>query len=215
LEGAGASSRTGKGKLRGELLIEDLPLFPLNAVLFPGGRLPLRIFEQRYMEMAKACLRDGAPFGVCLIREGDEVGAPATPAGVGCLARIAEWDMPQLGLLQVTARGEQRFRILERRVQPDGLARASVEVLAEDADSLLPENLAACVRLLERVIEQHPALFDRPHRLDSCSWVSSRLADLLPLPLEAKQALLELADARARLERLHTLVRPDLLDVTF
>lgn len=64
-------------------------------MLFPGGRLPLRIFEQRYMEMAKACIRDGSPFGVCLIREGREVGAPATPVEVGCLARIGHWDMPQ------------------------------------------------------------------------------------------------------------------------
>src|SRR5229473_6626536 len=112
--------------------MQDLALFPLNVVLFPGGRLPLRIFEQRYMEMAKACLRDSAPFSVCLIREGAEVGRPATPVDIGCLARIAEWDMPQLGLLQVIARGEARFRILTRRVQADGLARASIEILPED-----------------------------------------------------------------------------------
>jgi Lon protease-like protein len=177
-------------------------------VLFPGGRLPLRIFESRYMEMAKACLRDGSAFGVCLIREGAEVGQPAIPATIGCLARISEWDMPQLGVLQVTARGERRFRILERRVQPDGLARASIEVLAEEADAPIPESAAACVKLLERVIGEHPELLARPHRLDSCSWVSSRLAELLPLPLEARQALLELDDARTRLERLAALVRP-------
>jgi Lon protease-like protein len=81
-------------------------------VLFPGGRLPLRIFEQRYMEMAKACLRDGTPFGVCLIRDGAEVGAAATPMEVGTLAKIESWDMPQLGVLQVSALGERRFRIL-------------------------------------------------------------------------------------------------------
>ena len=119
-------------------------------MLFPGGRLPLRIFEQRYLEMAKACLRDNSPFGVCLIREGAEVGAAATPAQVGTLARISAWDMPQLGLLQVTALGERRFRILERRVLPDGLARASVELLPEEADSPIPANCAICVRLLER-----------------------------------------------------------------
>ena len=186
-----------------------MPLFPLNTVLFPGGRLPLRIFEQRYMEMAKACLRDGSAFGVCSIRQGQEVGQPAIPAEIGCLARIVDWDMPQLGLLQVTARGERRFRILERRVQPDGLARGRIEVLPEEDDSVVPENLSRCVKLLERVIEQHPELLERPHRLDSCSWVSSRLAELLPLPLDAKQTLLELDDARARLERLSALVRPD------
>jgi Lon protease-like protein len=180
-------------------------------VLFPGGRLPLRIFEQRYMEMAKACLRDGAPFGVCLIREGAEVlvvgaGAPAVPAPVGCLARIAEWDMPQLGLLQVVARGETRFRILEQHVQPDGLARACIEILPADEDSEIPSDCARCVRLLERLIEQQAALFEPPHRLASCSWVGLRLAELLPLPLEAKQEYLEMTDARARLERLNSLL---------
>jgi Lon protease-like protein len=158
------------------------------------------------MEMAKACLRDGSPFGVCLIREGAEVGAPATPVEVGCLARIGRWDMPQLGLLEITALGAQRFRILERHVQPDGLALASVELLSEDQDSPIPDTCSGCVRLLERVIEQQSALFEPPHRLDSASWVSARLAELLPLPLAAKQELLELTDARTRLERLNSLL---------
>ena len=190
----------------------DLPLFPLNAVLFPGGRLPLRIFEQRYMEMAKACLRDRQPFGVCLIREGTEVlhgeDAPAVPVEVGCLARISTWDMPQLGLLQVMALGEQRFRILERRVQADGLARGSIEVLPEDSDAPIPESCRQCVRLLERLIEQQASLFEPPHRLDSSAWVSARLAEVLPLPLPAKQELLELWDGRTRLERINALLNP-------
>lgn len=188
--------------------MKDIPLFPLNSVLFPGGRLPLRIFEQRYMDMAKTCLRDGAPFGVCLIREGREVGAAAIPAEVGTLARIGAWDMPQLGLLHVTALGEQRFRIVERRVQADGLARASIRMMEGDVDSTIPPGCIGCVKLLERVIEQQGGLFERPHRLDSSSWVSSRLAEILPLPLPAKQALLELGDARMRIERLNALLRP-------
>lgn len=183
-----------------------VPLFPLNTVLFPGGRLPLRIFEQRYMDMAKACLRDGSPFGVCLIREGREVGAPATPVDIGCTATIAAWDMPQLGVLHVTALGGQRFRIVERRVQADGLALASIEVLSGDQDAPIPDSCAGCVQLLERVLEQQAGLFEPPHRLDSASWVSSRLAEILPLPLAAKQELLELSDARARLERLNALL---------
>jgi hypothetical protein len=187
--------------------MEALPLFPLQTVLFPGGRLPLRIFEQRYMDMAKACLRDGTPFGVCAIREGAEVGAPALPADVGCLARIAQWDMPQLGLLEVVAIGEQRFRILERRVEPSGLQRARVAVLEAERDASVPQNCAACVRLLERVIEQHAGLVAAPYRLDSAIWVSARLAELLPLPLHAKQELLELDDAGERLERLNGLLR--------
>jgi Lon protease-like protein len=188
--------------------MKDVPLFPLNTVLFPGGRLPLRIFEQRYMDMAKTCLRERSAFGVCLIREGREVGAPAVPAEVGTLARIDAWDMPQLGVLQITALGEQRFRILERRVPAAGLARASLELLSADEDSAIPQSCAGCVKLLERVIEQQAGLFQAPHRLDSASWVSARLAELLPLPLPAKQELLELGDARARIERLSALLHP-------
>ena len=186
----------------------EVALFPLNTVLFPGGRLPLRIFEQRYMDMAKACLRDGARFGVCLIREGREVGAPAVPAETGTLARISAWDMQQLGLLQVTALGEQRFRILERRVQADGLARASIQMIEDDVESAIPAACAGCVKLLGRVIEQQAGLFEPPHRLDSASWVSARLTEILPLPLPAKQELLELTDARERIERLNALLRP-------
>jgi uncharacterized protein len=186
--------------------MNDLPLFTLNTVLFPGGRLPLRIFEQRYMAMAKACLRDEAPFGVCLIREGREVGAPATPFPVGCVARIAEWDMPRLGVLEIRAKGERRFRALEQRVEPDGLVRARVELLADEADtdSAIPADCVPCVKLLERLLHQQPALFEpQPHRLDSSAWVSGRLAEILPLPLAVKQELLEIDEGRARLERVN------------
>ena len=178
-------------------------------MLFPGGRLPLRIFEQRYMAMAKNCLKNETAFGVCLIRDGAEVGAPATPADVGTLARITTWDMPQLGVLQVTALGERRFRILERRVQPDGLATASVELLGEEIDAPISGDFSHLVKLLERVLDQHPGLAEPPPRLDSCAWVGARLIELLPLPLDAKQTLLELDDARTRLEHLKGLIRTD------
>ena len=187
--------------------LADLPLFPLQTVLFPGGRLPLRIFEQRYMEMASACLRHGSSFGVCLIREGAEVGAPAVPEPVGCLARIAEWDMEQLGVLRVTVLGERRFRVQSQRVQPDRLLRASAELLPEEQDAPVPPALQACVHLIERAIEQAPALFPEPRRLDSCAWVGARLAEALPLPLAARQELLEMPDARERLELLNDLLQ--------
>ena len=119
---------------------KDVPLFPLHTVLFPGGLLPLRIFEQRYLEMAKDCLRAGTPFGVCLIREGAEVGAPATHEDLGCLARITQWDMQQLGLLQVIAQGGERFRVLARRVRADGLILADIEILAENPDTSAPDG---------------------------------------------------------------------------
>jgi Lon protease-like protein len=159
------------------------------------------------MDMAKGCLRDGSPFGVCAIRDGAEVGAPATPYDVGTLATIGEWDMPQLGLLQIVAVAGERFRIVARRVERNGLQLARVEKLAPEADTPVPESCAACVRLLERVIEQQPGIIAGPHRLDSASWVGGRLAELLPLSLAERQALLEMQDARARLERISGLLR--------
>jgi len=186
--------------------VNDLPLFPLGTVLFPGGLLPLRLFEQRYLEMGKACLRDASPFGVCLIREGAEVGVPATPEPVGCLARIVQWDMQQLGLLQIVAQGSQRFRIRERRLQADGLARATVELLPEENDAPVPGRLAACRQLLERIAVEHgERLFAPPLRFDSCAWVGARLAEVLPLPGALKQQLLEL-DGLPRLEALGRLI---------
>ena len=178
----------------------EIALFPLHAVLFPGGLLPLRVFEQRYMQMAAACLRDDEPFGVCLIREGSEVGAPAEPESVGCLARIAQWDMQQLGLLKITAHGERRFRVVRRRVQDDGLARAEIELLAEEDDAPVPEQFSTCSALLKAILEDNDVLpVEAPARFESSAWVSARLAEILPLPLAARQRLLEMNDSLERL----------------
>ena len=186
---------------------EEIPLFPLGTVLFPGGLLPLRIFEQRYLEMGKVCLRDDSAFGVCLIREGTEVGAPATPEDVGCLARIVHWDMQQLGLLQVVAQGGGRFRIIERRAREDGLLLARIESIEPEADGPLPEEARACRELLERIAGDHgDRLFAKPYRFDSCVWVSARLAEVLPLPTSAKQQMLEMNDGRQRLGVLQRLI---------
>jgi Lon protease-like protein len=158
--------------------------------------------------MAKTCLRDNAPFGVCLIREGSEVGVPALPEPVGCTARIVQWDMQQLGVLQIVAQGVERFRILERRLQQDGLARATVELLPIKADSAVSSRFAACRQLLERIVAEHgERSFAMPLRFDSCAWVGARLAEVLPLPGPVKQRLLEL-DGLQRLEALERLIAP-------
>ena len=102
-------------------MTEEQFIFPLGTVLFPGAALPLRIFEQRYIEMTKTCMRDDRPFGVCLIKEGREVGDPALPQAVGCLATIEHWDMPQMGMFHLLARGGDRFRLIESRVAKNGL----------------------------------------------------------------------------------------------
>ncbi len=177
-----------------------VPIFPLNTVLFPGGLLPLRVFEARYMDMTRDCLKRDQPFGVCLIHEGSEVGAPAVPQGIGCLAKILEWDMQQQGILNLKTRGSQRFRILERETSTQGLISADVELIPPEASVAVPEKFAPCARLLEIVVaDQGKPVFAEPHAFDNAAWVGYRLTEILPVPLLAKQKLLELTDSLARL----------------
>ncbi|HYT85399.1 MAG TPA: LON peptidase substrate-binding domain-containing protein [Burkholderiales bacterium] len=177
-----------------------VPIFPLNTVLFPGGLLPLKVFEARYMDMTRDCLKRDQPFGVCLIHEGSEVGAPAVPQGIGCLAKILEWDMQQQGILNLKTRGSQRFRILERETSTQGLISADVELIPPEASVAVPEKFASCARLLEMVVaDQGKPVFAEPHAFDDAAWVGYRLTEILPVPLLAKQKLLELTDSLTRL----------------
>jgi Lon protease-like protein len=183
--------------------VETVPIFPLATVLYPGMRLPLRIFEQRYMEMAKACLKHESAFGVCLIREGAEVGTPAVPETVGCLARIGEWDMENVGILKVVAEGLERFRLLATKTTSAGLILGDIEHIAAEDPVQTPE-LAQSAAFVRKVIDAvGPARFAQPWRYDDASWVGFRLAEILPLRNAAKQKLLELTDPGARLEILH------------
>jgi Lon protease-like protein len=180
-------------------------IFPLHTVLYPEGKLALKVFEQRYVEMTKACLRDNRSFGVCLIREGREVGAAAVPEPVGCLATIETWDMPHPGLFHLTARGGERFRIREMRVAPNHLVSATVDPIP--ADGAAPGVDALCREVLQAVIDKVGAgHFPAPVRLDDAAWVGYRLAEVLPLDARAKQSLLEMTDAAARLDWLHALL---------
>jgi uncharacterized protein len=183
----------------------DLPLFPLNAVLFPGGTLPLKIFEQRYLDMAAACMKDEAPFGICLISEGAEVArpgeAPPVPHAVGTLARIVEWEMQQLGVLQVVVQGDERFRILSSHAEPSGLMRAHVSFVEAEPMRKIPSACASLVPLLRAIVddlgERAPP---KPHRFYDAAWVGYRWCEVLPIPLLARQKLLELDDSVSRLE---------------
>ena len=183
-----------------------VPLFPLHATLFPGGHLALKIFEARYMDMASACLKDGSPFGVCLLAQGEEVARPglpaATPHAIGTLARIDEWDMPQLGVLHITAAGTQRFRIRRSWTDSAALLQGEVELLTAEAAAPVPAQYAALVALLRGIVEEAGALalYPLPHAFDDASWVGMRLAEVLPIPALAKQKLLEVEDALLRLE---------------
>lgn len=183
----------------------SVPLFPLGTVLFPGGLLPLKIFEQRYLDMTKACLKDGTPFGVCLIREGLEVGTAAVPEPVGCLASIEQWDMPHPGLFHLVARGGERFRIRDMQVAPNHLISAAVEPIPPDAPVEAVDPV--CRDVLKAIVEKVGAdRFPAPLRLDDAAWVGYRLAEVLPLDMRFKQELLELTDAAGRLARLRALL---------
>ena len=180
-------------------------LFPLGTVLFPGGALPLKIFEQRYLEMTKACIRDNLPFGVCLIREGREVGTAAVPEPIGCLATIEQWDMPHTGMFHLLARGGERFRVHETRVAANGLLSGDVEILPP-VETCAPD--ADCVGLLQRVIEQVGAEnFPQPIRLDDAAWVVYRIAEMLPISMAEKQLLLESVHATDLAERIINLIK--------
>ena len=185
--------------------VQEIFIFPLNTVLFPGGTLPLKVFEQRYIEMTKACLRDSRPFGVCLIREGREVGTAAVPEPVGCLAVIEQWDMPQLGVFHLVARGAGRFRIREMRVAPNHLISATVEPIPPDDAAGEVDPL--CREVLQAIIDKVGAdRFPAPAQLDDAAWVGYRLSEVLPLDARVKQELLELTEAARRLERLRGLL---------
>ena len=185
-----------------------IPLFPLRAVLFPGGRLPLRIFEQRYMDMAKVCLKESTSFGICLIAEGEEVARagqkPAAPQGVGTLAHIAAWDMQQLGVLEIIAQGGERFRLRRHWVEDSGLLRGEVELIADPAVLPVPGAYARLVPLLRAIVAEMAATAPNapatPPRFFDAGWPGMRYAEVLPIPVAAKQKLLEIEDSIDRLE---------------
>ena len=185
-----------------------IPLFPLNSVLFPGGRLPMRIFEQRYMDMVKVCLKESGSFGICLIASGEEVARagekPAAPEAVGTLAHIVDWDMQQLGVLNIVAQGGERFRLRKHWVETSGLLRGEVELIAAPAVLPVPGAYARLVPLLRAIIEDMaadaPNAPAKPHRFFDADWLGMRYAELLPIPLAAKQKLLEVEDGLDRLE---------------
>ncbi len=177
-----------------------IPLFPLKTVLFPGGVLPLRIFEPRYLDMIADCLRHDTGIGVVLIRDGSETDGVPEIHELGTLTRIRYWHKRPDGLLGVTLEGESRFRILDMQVQPDRLIRAEVELLPSVVACAVEPDHARLVELLRQILAQlEPPYTTLTPRWDDADWVGARLAELLPLELAEKQALLAEEDARTRL----------------
>jgi Lon protease-like protein len=183
----------------------DIPLFPLSTVLFPGGVMSLKVFEQRYLDMSAACMKDDLPFGVCLIARGNDVGEAAEPHPVGTLAYIVQGDMPQLGILMLEVRGRRRFRIVSQAVDQSGLLRAQVELLDEPETQPVPHAQQGLLPLLRKIAGDLGAeKMPEPHAFDDATWVGYRLTEVVPVQALAKQKLLELQDPLSRLEILHT-----------
>ena len=195
------------------LTLQSLPLFPLGTVLFPGGLLPLRIFEVRYLDMIRRCQKAGAPFGVVCLTQGHEVrqvGAVQEGfAAVGTLATLAEVQAPQPGLLMVRAHGTQRFRIQSSEKLKHGLWVADVTQIPDDLAVAVPEDLQDTADALGRLLEtlqaqaqdargEMPVL--EPWQLGDCGWVANRWCEMLPLPTAVKQRLMELDNPLLRLE---------------
>ncbi|MGA2777976.1 MAG: LON peptidase substrate-binding domain-containing protein [Steroidobacteraceae bacterium] len=183
-----------------------VPLFPLNIVLFPGGPLPLRIFETRYVDMVRRCMREDQGFGVVLIREGEETGV-ADIREVGTMARIIDFDQLPDGLLGLTCVGQQRFRIHAHRRQADGLNIGEVEWLAPEPLMPIPERHARLAALLDSVLPQLGEVYAGIEmHLEDAAWVGHRLAEILPIDLADKQYCLELDDPLLRLDVLAPLI---------
>jgi Lon protease-like protein len=186
---------------------DSIALFPLNIVLFPGGALPLRIFETRYVDMVRRCMRGSQAFGVALIREGNEVG-PAETFDVGTLAKIVDFHQLSDGLLGLSCVGERRFRIRGRGRQADGLNLAEVDWLASEPTVAVPARHTRLPQLLKSVLPQLGEVYTGIEmRLDDAAWVGHRLAEILPIPLADKQRCLELDDPIERLDVLSPLVK--------
>lgn len=185
----------------------QVPLFPLSTVLFPGGPLPLRIFESRYVDMIGTCIKNDEPFGVLLIREGGETGR-ATTYDIGTLARIVDWYQGSDGLLGVTARGEQRFRLVSSHCELDGLVVGEIEVLPSEAQIPLPEKYGPMATILAGVLDDLGRLYeDLERHLDDAGWVTNRFVEILPIDLEEKQQCLEQSDPAERLRLVHEALR--------
>lgn len=189
--------------------LQRVALFPLHLVLFPGGLLPLRIFEPRYQRMVSECLRGDQPFAVAAILDGPEAGGVAVSAPRGTLARIIDWETLDDGLLGLLCEGTTRVAISAVEVESDQLLRASVAPLPETPSQAVPDDLfwlqSLLLELLQRLGPPHDRL---AVKAPSAAHVANRLVELLPLPLAEKQALFDTPDALTRLRRLAALIAP-------
>ncbi len=186
--------------------MNNIPIFPLNVVLFPEGDLQLRLFEPRYIDMVRNCMRDETGFGICLIKDGKEAGEAAEIFPLGTYCRITDWEQMDDGLLGISVLGERRFRVESTSLQADNLMLADVTWL-DDQDDLMPESYQGFTDLLKEIAIRYELPYaDDDARFDEANWVSERLAEILPFGLQTKQTLLEMDNALHRLDLMHVLL---------
>ena len=199
------------------MVLNNLPLFPIGSVLYPGSVMPLRIFEVRYLDMIRRCIENSAPFGIVSLLQGNEVARPEQTesfAQIGTLATIISHESPQPGLRMIRCLGQQRFRTMRIERLKHGLWVSDVTYLAQDTAVQVPQELSLCRSLFEKVLTRIPSsaqsnLFlgnPTPEQLTDCGWLANRWCHLLPLPLEMKQRLLELESPLIRLELVSDLI---------
>lgn len=186
--------------------MRELPLFPVSTTLFPGGNMPLRIFEQRYLELIKNCLANNTTFGLCGIREGQEVGVPAVPYEIGTEVRIVEWDMPQTGIFHIAVQGLGRYVARSWKTEASGLLVAQTESVSAEAACAIPDELRLCVQVLKHILSESDASTENAE-WENAVWVGYRLSEILPFKLKVKQDLLEMNDSLMRLRIIDQFLR--------
>ncbi|MCH8262360.1 MAG: LON peptidase substrate-binding domain-containing protein [Proteobacteria bacterium] len=197
------------------IIMLTIPLFPMNTVLFPGGMLPLKIFEARYLDMVSECLRSGQQFGVCLISSGKEVGGYAECYEIGTLAKIVDWDRRDDGLLEIVVEGGQRFRLLEQRERANHLAEGDVQLIDDDDCEELPVQYQLLSDLLRQIAEKFELSYQLDHeRFEDAVWVGYRLSEVLPLESEERQALLEINNPVNRLQHIQDAIEDVTIEET-
>ncbi len=195
--------------------MSELALFPLQSVLFPEGELRLKVFEARYLDLMGRCLRGGLPFGVVCLKRGSEVQRPESSdtvfEAVGVAAQVEDVDMPQTGIMLVRARGKERFRVSEASRHQDGLWVAHITTIDSDEPVAPDAAHASTVLALGNALAHLREMFEAgeqnemtsrgtaAERMDDAGWVANRWCELLPIPMVAKQSLMELQDPRVRL----------------
>ncbi|MCH8079123.1 MAG: LON peptidase substrate-binding domain-containing protein [Proteobacteria bacterium] len=197
------------------IIMLTIPLFPMNTVLFPGGTLPLKIFEARYLDMVSECLRSGQQFGICLISSGKEVGGSAKCYEIGTLAKIVDWDRRDDGLLEIVVEGRQRFRLLEQRERANHLAEGDVQLIDDDDCEELPVQYQLLSDLLRQIAEKFELSYQLDHeKFEDAVWVGYRLSEVLPLESEERQALLEINNPVNRLQHIQDAIEDVTIEET-